>query len=915
METVLFSLGGTSFTVPAVASLLTAALALGLGVRVLLREQRAEESLYFLFFCIVLFLWELSFGLMYASRDAATARDWMQTGYMAIPFVPATIYRFTVQILGSNPRRRVVMGGIWVAAALLVVLFVGGGIFTEGMIRYEWGWIEALNARGFVFVAFLVTTVAGSIFEFQLVLRTEESPRRRRPLRLIQVAFLIGGLAIVDFLPSFGVAVPPFGYLFVLGGLLVLANVVQRHRLVELTPSFTADTILRTMSDPVVVVEEDGSIRFASEAVRETLGWSPEELRDAGWGELLEGEGERGVLRRLLEADGPADAEIRFSARDGEEIPTSVSASPVTDLAERKVGTVLVIRDLRTREAARRAVEEAEQKFAGLFELNPLAIGLATLDGSRFLEVNESFEAFFGIPRERAVGRSPVDLGLWVNPADRDRVVRAVESGNAVEGTEVQMRAAGGEVRDVLFFADAIELEDISALLAMAYDITDRKAFERELERRALYDPLTDLPNRSLLRDRLGHALDRARRQGTSVGVLFVDLDRFKIVNDSMGHAAGDEVLRQTARRLQGLVREEDTVARMGGDEFVIVLETLDDPAESRQVARRITEELAAPFTVEGQDVHLSASAGIAISEAAETSAEELLRRSDVAMYRAKERRDAGFHVFDPATDRWATERLQEENELRRAIDRDELRLRYQPIVELATGTIVGAEALARWKHPERGLVPPTEFIPMAEETGLIVPLGDWALRHATSVAVGWRPEWRPDGVHLGINVSARQLEDPEAVRRVEEALETSGMSPSRLVLEMTESTAIRSRETVQALRQLGLQVAVDDLGTGYASLEYLTHLDVDLMKVDRLFISGIGEDRRDEAIVEAAALIARRLDKSLVAEGIETEEQLRRVRDLGYAYGQGHYFARPLPAESFESLLRGDPDWAAEPA
>lgn len=803
MDTVLLSLGGFSFTVPAAASVVTGLTALGLGLRVLLREQRAEENLYFLFFCLVIFLWLLSFGFMYAAPDAGTARRWMHVGYMAIPFVPATIYRFTVQILGSNRRRRVVMGMLWTAAALLVVLFVGGGVFTERMTRLSWGWIEMLNPWGLVLVGFLVASVSAALLEYALVLPREESPARRRQLRLLLAAFAIGGLSVVDYLPAFGIAVPPLGYLPVLGGLLILAHVVQRHRLVELTT-----------------------------------------------------------------------------------------------------------------EEARRAVERAEQKFAGLFELNPLAIGLATLDGSRFLEVNESFEDFFGVPREEAIGRSPVELGLWVDPADRERVVAAVRSGGAVDGMEVQMKARGDEVRDVLFFADAMELDGTACLLAMAYDITERKSFEKELERRALYDPLTDLPNRSLLRDRLGHALDRARRQGTTVGVLFLDLDRFKIVNDSMGHAAGDEVLRQTAGRLRELVRGEDTVARMGGDEFVVVLESLEGAAESRTVARRIGEELSRPFSVGEEEVHLSASAGIALSESADASAEELLRRSDVAMYRAKDRGGTGFHVFDPATDRWAAERLQEENELRRAVEGEDLVLHYQPVVRLSTGRIVGAEALVRWQHPDRGLVPPAEFIPLAEETGLIVPLGEWALRSATRDAVGWRrPRDPSEPLHLGLNVSARQMEDAGAVDRMRRALEACGMSTDRLILEMTETTAIRNREGVRELRELGVRVAVDDLGTGYASLEYLTRLEVDLMKVDRLFVSGIGEDPRDEAIVEAAALIAHRLEKSLVAEGIETGAQLRRLRELGYDYAQGYYFAKPLPAAAFEKLLREDPAWSPEPS
>ncbi len=908
MNTVLLSFGSFAFTVPALAYLATGLGALGLGVRVLVREQRAEESLYFLFFCIVLFIWLLSFGFMYAAPDAATARDWMHTGYMAIPFVPATIYRFTVQILGSNPRRRIVMGSIWVTSALTVILFVGAGYFTAGMARHPWGWIEILNPRGLLVIAFLAVAVGAALLEYALELREEESAPRRRQLRLLMLAFLLGGFSLVDFLPSFGVAVPPLAYLPVLAGLLVLAHVVQRYRLQELTPSFTADTILRTMNDPVVVVERDGSIRFASEAVRETLGWPPEVLRGRSWRTLAGKRPDREALDGLMASPEPSDAEVSLATRDGDPLPAAVFASPVTGPSDETLGTVLVIKDLRVREAARRAVEKAEEKYARLFELNPLAIGVATLEGAEFLEVNESFERFFGVPREEAIGRSSVDLGLWVEPADRDRVVRGVRAGRAVDGLEVQMRGAGGDVRDVLFFADAVELEGSRALLAMAYDLTERKASERELERRALYDSLTDLPNRSLLNDRLAHALERARRREDGVAVLFVDLDRFKIVNDSMGHPAGDEVLRQTAGRLQSVVRQEDTVARMGGDEFAIVVEDVGGAADTEAAAARIAEAMAPPFRVDGEEVHLSASTGIAFSSSGEETAEELLRRSDVAMYRAKELGGTRHHLFDPATDRRASERLQEENELRRAIDEGELVLHYQPVVGLDDGRWIGAEALVRWARPGVGLVPPGEFIPLAEDTGLIVPMGKWVLERAIRDATRWEQHLLEEDEHftISVNLSARQYHGGDIEDTVMDTLAAAGLDPRRLQLEITESVLLDNPERLVTLRPAGVRIAIDDFGTGYSSLRYLRELAADVVKIDRSFVSGLQADEDLSVLVRAILMIAAQLGMEVVAEGVETEGERRRLLDLGCHRGQGYLFARPMPAAEFEERLPG---------
>jgi diguanylate cyclase (GGDEF)-like protein len=388
--------------------------------------------------------------------------------------------------------------------------------------------------------------------------------------------------------------------------------------------------------------------------------------------------------------------------------------------------------------------------------------------------------------------------------------------------------------------------------------------------------------------------------------VLFVDLDRFKVVNDSLGHQAGDEVLREAARRLRAVVRGRETVARLGGDEFVVILQPLESPADAEETARRITEALSGPFEVRGQEVHLSASTGIAVTRTGAEDGGELLRRADVAMYRAKEDDGADHRVFDVSTDRRAADRLQRENQLRRAIGEGQLRLHYQPVVDLDGGRVVGAEALVRWERPGHGLVEPADFIPLAEETGLIVPMGEWVLEEAAREAALWIRELREPGrgFTLSVNLSCRQYHGEGLERAVEQALETAGLPPDRLQLEITESVMMKSPERLEPLRERGVRIAIDDFGTGYSSLRYLRELRADVLKVDGTFVSGIEADGDRGALVSAILMIAAQLGLDVVAEGVETEAERDHLLRLGCRRGQGYLFGSPLPAGEFTARL-----------
>jgi diguanylate cyclase (GGDEF)-like protein len=439
--------------------------------------------------------------------------------------------------------------------------------------------------------------------------------------------------------------------------------------------------------------------------------------------------------------------------------------------------------------------------------------------------------------------------------------------------------------------------------------LTDARRVDTMLHQ-ALHDALTGLPNRALFTDRIQHALTQGRRRGTTCGVIFLDLDRFKTVNDSLGHAAGDELLVTVARRIDESLRSADTAARLGGDEFAILLEDLSGVQEAVLVAERLTEALHAPVVVQGREVLVCASVGIAVGN---VGSSELLRQADVAMYRAKAEGKGRYRVFEESMQADVVERLELEGELQRAIERDEIAVHYQPVIALDGQTLAGFEALARWTHPTRGLVPPPQFIPLAEENGSIVTLGRQILRTACRQAARWMDEFPTDEPRImSVNLSGRQLEDPNIVSDVAAALADSGLPAAALVLEITETVLMHDTEAtiarLTALKALGVRLAVDDFGTGYSSLRYLRRFPIDILKMAKPFVDGLDDDDEGRALARAIIELATSLKLACIAEGIEQSGQADALHELGCGLGQGFHFARPMASDAMTALI-------AEPA
>src|SRR5215218_1419850 len=486
---------------------------------------------------------------------------------------------------------------------------------------------------------------------------------------------------------------------------------------------------------------------------------------------------------------------------------------------------------------------------------------------------------------------------------------------DAVAGVTVAI-AARGEVWGVLgahsqaarrFATD--EADFMGAVANVVSSAVDRNLVEAEVRHRALHDPLTSLPNRALALDRLEGALARRRRDGRAVAVLLADLDQFKLVNDSLGHAAGDDLLVALAPRLHDAVRPSDTVARLGGDEFLVVCEQLDGAHEAIRVAERVAQAITQPIVLETGEHFITASIGIAVADSAEALPDDLLRDADAAMYRAKERGRGRYELFDEVLRRRVLLRMRTENELRRGLERGELRVVYQPVVELTGGEVTAVEALVRWQHPQRGLLDPVEFIPVAEDSGLIGALGDWVLAAACRDGAVWQQRFpRADPLLVCVNASARQLANAAFPARVADAMDRHGLAPGSLALEITESVLMEEAHApvtvLASLREYGLRLMLDDFGTGYSSLAYLKRFPLDVLKIDRSFVAGLGRDEEDSAIVAAVVQMARTLGLTVVAEGVERPEQLEILRELDCDRVQGRLIAEPMPADSVGRMM-----------
>jgi diguanylate cyclase (GGDEF)-like protein/PAS domain S-box-containing protein len=879
--------------------LVTAAAMFLLGVLVMVRERGSREAWQFAFLAATICIWLFCFSFMYLAKDERVALTWGKSAYLGITFIPTALYQFVVIVTRSR-RWRLAWAG-WAVSALFFAVTASSGALLRDLYQYRWGFYPHFRWLGAPFLAFFFAMLALSLRELWLDYRqaapgTTQSVRTR----LLLAGFAVAYLGSCDYVAAYGLPLYPFGYLPVFVFIVIIAETIRRYRLVDLTPAFAAEQILATVADPVIVCDREGRIRFTNAAASIVFGYDASEFAGAPI-ELLAAPAAGMAERLRAAATAPVrDEELVFRTRDGALVDVGLSLSPLLDERQAAVGAVLIARDVRARKLAEAALRESEERYRTLFERNQAGVFRTSVAGL-ILDCNDAFARILGFAaRGECIGKSMLHhyRDLW----QRTTLLQKMRAQGGLTDEEVGLVRIDGAPAWVLANAMLLAARDDASevLEGTVIDITQRKNAERQIVHQAYHDALTGLPNRMLLFDRLTQALSLARRDERGLAVLFLDLDQFKLVNDTLGHAAGDRLLVEVARRLQNAVRECDTVARVGGDEFTLLLRNLDEGNDAARAAKKVLDAIARPLDVDGQRLYLTTSIGISMYPADGQEAEALLTNADIAMYRAKELGRSRFQLCTPEMNAKSVARLTLERDLRLAVERGELALLYQPQVRIASGRTVGVEALLRWNHPERGLVRPAEFIGVAEETGLILPIGEWVLRAACEQARRWHRNGCAE-LRVAVNLSALQFQQRGLVAVVQEVLSDTGVDPDWLVLEITESAAMHDAElTVEVLamlRAMGLRIAIDDFGTGHASLSYLRQFPIDSLKIDRSFVADLETSREGSTIVNAIIGLAHGLDLEVVAEGVETEGQLRFLAERGCEEYQGFLISQALSA------------------
>jgi diguanylate cyclase (GGDEF)-like protein/PAS domain S-box-containing protein len=992
-------------------------------------------------FALVLVLasgWLFCLSVMHSVVDPVEAAGWMHVGLLFATFLPVGLYGFTEMLIMRRWVAQTIMLCSIVVAMVIAWLGFATDLIVVGFHEYGWGRYPAGGRALGAFIAFTLLLLASCAIVVTRRYRLESNPVRRGELATIAKTFGLIACAALDFIPACGVPLFPVGWLAtILFGSQAFVRGTAR-RLFPVNLAMTANLIVDTMADGVIVIDRDGRIQLVNHTVESLFGFSEGELRGEALERLLEKEevdsSRSDRVRALMHGGVVREIERVFRARDGSTIPISVSMAAFSndggasgmvivlrDIRERRkaeaslretssllrstldstgdcilvldndgrivsynrrfvdawqipervldrgrgeelirtildaliapdafldammrastlgdeqsfdvvelkdgrvfervsiarildgavAGRVWSFREVTERRRAEAAIEASERRYRQLFERNAAAVYRATVEGV-ILDCNDAFARIVRFDsRESVMGRSFAEL--FVESAQREAIVETLRDGGSLTGVELALTRHDGTRVWILENVTMIREGDADIVEGTMVDVSTLKFAEEQMEFQAYHDVLTLLPNRRMFTDRLAVSIAQNRRSGTVLAVMFLDLDHFKTINDTLGHATGDELLLIVSDRLRAAVREEDTVARLGGDEFTLLVGGLREIEDAARVAEKVLEAFQEPVRLGGRELVVTASVGVALFPEDGNDAETLIRNADDALYRAKELGRDNYQLCTPQLKLRTMERLSLESRLRGAVERGELELYYQPLLRLDTGEISGFEALLRWNHPDRGLLLPDSFISLAEESRLIVPIGNWVLNEALQLAksigrVGG------DAPRMSVNLSARQLQRSEFPDVVARALERSGVEPANLELEVTESAAFENTEasiaTLNRLRAMGVSIAIDDFGTGYSSLTHLKYMPIDCVKIDRSFIRDLVIDPSDAAIVTAVINIARMLKLRVVAEGVETKEQVRFLKERRCYEMQGLLFSGPVRGDVLRGLVAAD--------
>jgi diguanylate cyclase (GGDEF)-like protein/PAS domain S-box-containing protein len=676
----------------------------------------------------------------------------------------------------------------------------------------------------------------------------------------------------------------------------------------------TQDVVLITDAEGNFVEFNDAFLKYYRFKSREQCVKSLAELNEKIEIFLLNGEPvpiTEWPIRLALRGHTVASSERMIRRKDtGEEWIGSYSFSPIRDENGALVGSVMGVHEITEQKRAENALRSSEARYRTAFQTSLDGISITRLSNGEYLDVNQTLLDMLGYERDEVLGKTSLELGVWTNTRDRENMMAILRNRSSYRDFQAQFTRKNGEVFWGVASVATIEVDGERCMLAVVRDISDAKLAEQQIRNLAFFDPLTGLSNRRLLMERLNKDLVAGNRTHRKHALLFIDLDNFKTLNDTLGHLIGDQMLREVGHRLANCICEAATVGRQGGDEFYVMLEELSNDSEeaaahAQFIAEKILDEVEQPLLLEGRECSISCSIGITMFGGEHWKTDELLQRADLALYQAKAAGRRAVRFFSPELQAAVHSRATMEEDLRKGIKAGQFELYYQP--QFDRGRLCGAEALLRWKHPEKGMIPPNKFIPLAEATLLILPLGDWVLETACRQIAAWESSGQAPALTVAVNISALQLRQPDFAENALDIIQRTGANPRLLELELTESTFVDNLDEViakmSALKAHGVRFSVDDFGTGYSSLSYLKRLPLDQLKIDQSFVRDILVDSSSRAIAQTIITLSRAMSLSVIAEGVETGMQREMLAALGCEAYQGYLFSKPLPLDQFNQL------------
>ena len=892
-----FAVASYRLTAAAIPSFVTACAVAYLIARSLRLSRGGRATLPFVGMLLPLFIWFSTLTFVLLSRTEAVAFVWAKAGYLGIPFIPASIYQFGAAYAGK--KRSWTARILWGISILLTAFVITSPSVIAGLHRYQWGYYPRYGALGAVFVGGFLSLVAAVLALF--VLRRDSWHRSdRQTFTSFLKGFGVLSLSAIDFLPCFGIGMYPIGFIAVLGYLLFLWRAIDAHGLIDVTVEAASSRILETVSDGVIACDAQGRIQVVNRAATEMLGYPIEQLIGHRIDVLDHPESTFGRYQSfayLLSRAPVRNLDRVIHRADGSLMEVSVSVSRLGSDSTHS-GAVLTLSDATERKRGERAVRDSEERFRRLFERNVAGVYRATFDGL-ILECNDAFAVICGArSASELAGRSTSEL---YGSEQRSHVMNLIREVRNLPTVEYELTRFDGAKIEVIEGLSHVVEQDGEYVQGTVIDISDQKRAQEQIAFYGTHDSLTLLPNRHSFTDDLNDLLLELRSNKASAAVICMDLDQFKVINDTLGHTAGDELIILAAERLRTACGTA-ALARVGGDQFTAVIPGITDVRSAHAWAQEILKTISEPLRLGDHVLYVTMSIGIALFPADGDDADALLKRADAALSSAKNRGRGSIEFASVELDKQALQRFEMEKSLFRALEEDQFRVYFQPIFDLERSAITAAEALLRWDHPQLGLLTPNRFMTALEESPLIIRVGEIVMREACEQARRWRDQGLD--LRVSVNVSPRQLYSATFTDTVRNTVLRAGIEPERLELEITESVAANdSSATIAVLariREFGVRIAIDDFGTGYSSLNYLQRFPITTLKIDQAFIRDLmrSEDR-NWALIRAMIAMARSLGLDVIAEGVETKDQLAFLRGEGCNFVQGYLFGRPQPAEA----------------